>query len=434
MREPVSENDRRVYRLILEGDDASPERASASYTHRLYIGETEYTGRLRELRTFAEEGGIAIVLEATVAARLPLSVEGAPVALDTYLAGARMSAFRGECLRPTPGAATKIVAASSGKRLESKKLAAKTTYDGLEPHVVLNDVLSRARYRNLDIPRVTRPLFRRSAGAVADDSLNQTTPLSEVVEAVRLEADVRVYDDGENVARGFRAASLERPGEVVAEWEVGRHIRRSGDEDGFSYSYAHETRYSEVRCYRVDDSGAVVVLAKAPVWGKVADSDEILYVEVSDDSVDASDSAYDIAYREAHRLSSDAWSLDTLETVMIDERVERGDTVAVTEEVAGTLYRWLVRVAALDKDHLAKRAKYGGALTLARSEAVVRRLPGRARALQTRRVLYGTDPTGSLYAPASWVYVTPQGDLEAYPDAPITQDPQTGEYDFALVL
>lgn len=361
MREPVTERDKEVFREVL----ADPETAASSYGRTLFIGGVDYSARIDALRTFCEEDGPAIVLEATIKGRLPLSIEGREVALDATFGSASMSAFRGTCLRPTPGARTKIVAASSGKKLEHKPLGARTSYDGLEPHTVLMALLSRGGYRNVNVPRVRKPLFRRSLTTEADGRLPETTLIPEILEAVRKECGVRVWDDGENVARGFREESLEEPGDVVAEWEVGRHIRRGSDTDGFSYPYAHETRYSQVKVYRTDDAGEVEILAKAKVWNQNADPDDVLYVELSEDS---EENAYEVCYREAHRLSTDAWELETLETVMIDERVERGDTVAITEEVAGEngpeRLRWLVRITGFEKDHEGRGVSYSGRLTL----------------------------------------------------------------------
>lgn len=404
---------------------ADPARAKASTRTRLFVGGREYTARVKALKDSASPDGPAVLLEAVVSGGVPLSIRDESVRLEAEIGGVRLGdVYRGRLVRPAPGVIESALAANTGGYwLGELSFEEETSFLGARPDTVLRSVLRRCPYGRVLGPQVESPAFTRS-----DDSEDSTfsydalDKLSDATEAVEDEADLRVWDLPENVGSWTPEKSLESPGEVVAEWEVGRHIRRDKEADGFRYAGNFEAGHSHVVVWRQStEGGPREILQKVPIRGSKAPAGAWLDVQVSDQTPEAYEDAYRRAYRIASRESrgSGGWALEALETVMLDPRVKRGSTVAVTEAVkeasvsggpgAGPLVRrrFLVVVEAVDRDWYARTGSYpAGTLTVAREEVLEVPPPLQRGPRDVARRMFGAAPNGQAYfgLPLSFAY------------------------------
>lgn len=433
----ISESQRERLTALME----TPELAAAQTRYTLRVGPVDYTNRVRGLSRPAADGP-AVVLNVTVAGNVPLEIQDEAVVLTVRIGSGSEAieylAFKGRLLEPSPDDIdSDLKAATGGYWLAELKFTEETQYPGFWPSTALRDILRRCPYDRVALPEVREPLIVASddPDTVFNTSYDFPTELAEAVGNIEEEAEVTVWDRPENVGSAVLQKSLESPGEIAAEWVVGRHIRKGE----FRYSGAFESSYSAVWVWRTEEARPVV-MQKVPIRNSNAPADAILDVEITDQSPEAYENAYRKAYRLASQASYSEWKLTELTTVMIDPRAERGSTVAISEDIrtyerAKVRRRWLVLLKADEPDYFSRSCSYGEGLLKLVSEEVLEvppPLPEVATGEVAKR-LYGVEPGGLLYAPEEWVYVTEDGDLEAYVDAPIEQDQQTKEYSFAVV-
>lgn len=324
-----------------------------------------------DLRVSSEEDGPALVLEATVRGKVPLTLEGESVELDYIVAGVEVPGFRGELRRPQGAEiGTKIVAASASSWLaEDATFGKLTAYSGRTPESALSDVLSRiGRHERVNLPAIGRPLFYR----IGDDAYAPNAQLSEAVDAIEEESGLQLRDDVRGWARGFVAERMDDPGEPVVTWRVGREIVR----DSWEPTLAEERRYYDVAVFRTLDNGGFEEMAGSRFrvrhrQGKTPPACMTLWIETTDTGPDAAANAIATGFEAARSMGEGSWGVG-FSTVMLDPRIERcADTVEVVDvdEEAGIERRWHFRLLSHEHTPLSEtRAAYTGVGLLASEE------------------------------------------------------------------
>jgi hypothetical protein len=340
---------------------------------RVGIDGQDYSRRLISL-TYQAEGAEgenpALTVEASFAGGLPRSIEGAEIYVELIINGAIYKDFSGFVLKPEyRPATTEVQGASGGFFLEHTKLNAPTSYLGLPPSEVVRDVLDRCDfYKGYEIPPVPAPLFQRAG----PDAYEDTQSLSDVLGDVREEAQLTVWDDGENWAVAHQRDALKIPGDIVFELEVGRDIHP----DDFSVS-AEPVKYSDVRVYRTQESGEVEWLIGSETVPAVPvdhtgdphpPSANISYhIELSDTSPQAAAEATKLAYQKAEALSLGEHRME-FTTRYIHPFALRGSTGLVTQHVEDDdgewIRRWLVILDTHGRELPAKKGTAGGVATI----------------------------------------------------------------------
>lgn len=368
MEPRISTVSRRKIEAALEGEN--PSRLTG---WRVTIDGQDYSRRVSSLSYQAEgsEGeDPALTLEASFVGGLPRTIEGAEMTVELIINGAAYNDFTGFVLKPEyRPATTEVQGASGGFFLEHTKLNAPTNYLGLPPSEVVRDVLERCDfYKGYEIPPVPTPLFQRQG----PDGYEDTQSLADVLGDVREEAQLTVWDDGENWAVAHQRDALKIPGDIVFELIVGKDIHP----DDFTVS-AEPVKFADVRVYRTQEDGEIEWLIGSEAAPPVPvdhtndphpPSKNISYhIELSDTSPGAAAIATKMAYQKAEALSRGEHRME-FTTRYIHPFCLRGSTGIVTQFIEDDegewIRRWLVILDTHGRELPAKKGSAAGVATI----------------------------------------------------------------------
>lgn len=406
-------------------EDPNPTRLTG---WRVLIDGQDYSRRLESL-SYQSEGSEgedpALTMEASFVGGLPRSIEGAEVTVEIIIGGAMYRDFSGFVLKPEyRPATTEVQGASGGFFLEHTKLNAPTSYLGLPPSEVVRDVLDRCDfYKGYEVPHVPTPLFQRAG----PDQYEDTQSLADVLGDVREEAQITVWDDGDNWAVAHQRDALKIPGDIVFDLEVGRDIHP----DDFSIS-AEPVKYSDVRVYRTKEDGEIEWLIGSETSPPVPvnhDDDphppsaNISYhIELSTFEPDAFLEATKLAYQKAEALSMGEHTME-FTTRYIHPFAVRGATGVVTQHVEDDdgewIRKWLVVLNSHGRELPAKKGSAGGVATIlteTRKSAPPLPAQGGEVSEKVSKKPWGLDYLGDAYADDALPWVTLVEDSKVWVD------------------
>lgn len=299
------------YTRFLEDD---PERAS-------FLTAMDPTRAIKE-HSFSAGDGPAMLLDATIPARLPETLEYKDATLDQVIDGVPFRVFTGEVVTvdTSERGYTTLSCASRSTRTENVALPSTLLeYSNSDPGNALYEVLSTLGYgSHVDIPQIPEQTFTR----LGDDAFSWTDRVSDVAEAIREDTGLTFFDDGHGVARGYLEESLTKAGASVMELEAGIDLV------DYEHATRYTERYSEIRVFYVRSDGVDELLARVetgiPGLGP-------LDIEVSDTSILK---AQDRAFREALTIQTDHREA-TFTLLFPLPHLSRTDTLAITEVERG---------------------------------------------------------------------------------------------------
>jgi hypothetical protein len=333
---------------------ADPRLAATRVGHVLRIGGVRE--RAKELTDASGDSEPGIVLEGTLPYPVSPDLVGEPVTVDVMVAGVPMRTFTGTLAYvDTEGS---FRAATAGRHTEEVKLRSRTSYSSSRPSDAAYAAIRPPRipYAGVQIPRVDTPLFTRTGA----DSFPATAVVGQVLEAIREESGLWVFDDDANRARGILLPTLDEPGEPAVHWRQGTHFR-AGD---FTAELEEEGRYESVLVFGDVGDGEILELSKVDVpyrRGRPPQADSVYEIQTEDPD---SAKALALALKTARALSRGLWNF-SISPAFFDPRIERCfDTLAWTtthREGARTVARtWRGRPRTLSRNYLSRRVTYSG--------------------------------------------------------------------------
>lgn len=379
--------------------------------------------------------------------KLPDRLAGKQLSVDLYIAGVPFRRFTGEVVEGTYSSGkTEVIAATGSHHDDRIVLGEDLVFAGKWPSSVLYQVLAKAAYFGYEIDELRKPLFYNELDPVTLEyrPFDRLDTVADVRKAVREESGLVVMADEYNHAVSYLAESLEQTGEVARHLEVGRDIKAESwkpKQKAERYSHVYVYREHEGEIVDVGDNGNPLLMPIEYADGNQPPDGTWLPIKISDNPAGTGQedkTPHQIAREEVQRRRYGEWSVSDVGILFADPRIDRPATVSVAEPIyhpdgKKEIRHWVGRVLAEEVSLPSKRMMIGMPdLHLLYAETVeeppARKVPAKSAVYRT---IYGKTSAGYLYAPEEWVYVTPDGYLEAYPDAPIEQD-QTGEYSFAL--
>ncbi len=385
------------------------------------IDGVDYSNRVASLEYGSEGGGNdtqgspGLTIDATFVGGLPRKIHGADVHVTLIVNGVRIRDFTGTALRPEyMPAETRVAGASGGFWLSETKLNADTDYLGMYPSEVVVDVLSRTNtYFGYHVPEVQAPLFTRTG----DTQFSATESVSDVLAAVREEAQLVVWDNGENWAVAHQEQDLKVPGEIMWNLEVGVDI------DPDEFSIANDTvKYSDVRVIRTLESGSSEdVIPPVPVDHDndpfPPPRDVSYHLEFTDTTPDAAAIASQMAYDKAEALKHGEHTVQ-FDTRYIHPYVVRGSTGVITQTLEDDegkwIRRWLVTCDAHRRRLPEKKGSGSGRATLLEERKVTPTVTPALSGVRTGGVekrLWGLDHNGIPTIDDTLPYVTISGNI-----------------------
>lgn len=221
------------------------------------VAGKDVTARAEEC-VYKGEDGIAVVLEATLAGRLPTGHEQKDCRVDWIVSPPEeagldpeeLAGFSGKVISVKRGRySTRLVAATSGYESSRTPIgegpADDREYSKTRPDTALYDLLSGLPYAGLELGGVSGPSITKRGA----DRYPWTMYRKAAVEDIEGEARVAVRDLAVNVAALYRVAPVDRQRAPVWEIEETRDTEEVGDDT------PEGERYARVRAYREAEGG-----------------------------------------------------------------------------------------------------------------------------------------------------------------------------------
>lgn len=311
---------------------ANPRRIATVTSWRLLLAgveQTQYAGACEWARESDEVPGVSLSMDLfrDVPLAGPGRIIGKSVALDLIVNGHTYPAYRGEVVlaRSTGPRQTEITAATGGYWLGILSLGEALDFVDYPVAYVVFDMLNRnEKYNRHFITVEERPglLFKRGDQGTGFRKVDE---LSAPLAAVGEEVD---YFYRDNPATGGHTATIRRSPAEASEpiWTY------TVDEDieEFRPQPANED-YSAVYVYRdVDD--VIIDLAFIEIPDSSAPAFAWYKIELSDDSANAADGAWQVGMDAAVRLMGGE-TPSSFRVSWINPLVGDGDTIAIVEDV-----------------------------------------------------------------------------------------------------
>ncbi len=383
------------------------ENPAARQTSEFVVGSDFLTEDFTELTCGREGEDIARVLEATVAGSIPTGLKGREVRLDLLTGAHSLRMFTGEVVQPVGGRGeSSLTCSTAGYWNPSIQLGEARSYVGQSASdMAFSVILLNSRYdkHHINIDPDSSLRINREE----DQMFSKVAKIDDVLGAIREEAEVFQRDTFFN---GFRQSARRGPAEaseIAWEFIIGRDI---DPEEGFERDEVAEEFY-DVMAYRATDDGdGIEELERTLVPGSTAPPGATYEIEITDESLDAGVSVWQLVFEAAQRLMLGQYS-GGFEIKYVHPLLEDGDTVLLVEpEIENGLLvtkRWYATIAANTFSMPEKSHSFEVDMTLI---GVEREEPSKVPVIEALpnpqpRPLYGIDYLDSAYLSTqlSWV-------------------------------
>lgn len=312
------------------------------------IGGVDFSGVIDSVN-WGWGDGAAILLKASLATRLPSDMQGDEVILSLTIGGYTEEMFVSRQMRfdcPDDDWRSEVLATTAGGLADKVTLEENLELTGWAPHLVVWNAVHRLPYdqSRVRIHKIETPLIVRTGPDILnpeDTTFDETETVSDVVGSLGEEISFIEYDS----ARGYHFEQdpgigtglpiiweYQRNSDEIISWPMPRRV----DPD---------KEYSKVVVLAKNEDGSDRIRKEWPVHHAQRNhpplSGQVLYIDFSDESVDADTNAARLAFSEADRAGKGLHEGSA--DVVLNPFIKPGRVVGFTEDYRDSAGVWSKR-------------------------------------------------------------------------------------------